>query len=409
MPDHGDRNRRGLTLERIVIVGASLAGLRAAEALRREGYTGSLTLIGAEPHLPYDRPPLSKQVLRGEWGSERLGLRRGGDYSPLELDLRLGKRATSLDLRGRCVSLEGGVRVPYDGLIIATGAAARRLRGVPDLEGVHVLRTLDDALALRAALEQRPRVAVIGGGFIGTEVAASCRALGLEVTIVEPLGAPCIRGLGAELGGLLGQIHRDQGVDVRCGVGLAGVDGAQRAERVRLKDGSAIDADLVVVGVGAAPATEWLATSGLAIEDGILCDATCAARAPGVFAAGDVARWHNPLFGDTMRVEHWSNAVEQGVAAARALLAGPGKAEPFAPVPFVWSDQYDLKIQCVGHPHRDDTLELVSGSLESRNFACAWLRDDRITGAVVFNDPRATVRLRRAIAERAARDAIITA
>jgi NADPH-dependent 2,4-dienoyl-CoA reductase/sulfur reductase-like enzyme len=397
-----------VTPERVVIVGASLAGLRAAETLRREGYTGPLTLIGAEPHLPYDRPPLSKQVLRGEWGPERLGLRRGGDYAPLDLDLRLGKRATSLDIRSRTVSIEGGVRVPYDGLIIATGAFPRRLRGVPDLEGVCVLRTLDDALALRAALERRPRVVVIGAGFIGTEVAASCRALGVDVTVVEALDAPCVRGLGPEIGALLGQVHRDHGVDLRCGVGLAGVDGAQRVERVRLQDGSALEADLVVVGVGAAPATEWLATSGLAVDDGVLCDATGAARAPGVFAAGDVARWYHPLFGDTLRVEHWSNAVEQGVAAARALLAGPGKAEPLANVPFVWSDQYDQKIQCVGHPRPSDTLELVSGSFESRKFACAWLRNDRISGAVIFNDPRAMSKLRRAIAERATRDTLAT-
>jgi len=395
-----------LSLERVVVVGASLAGLRAAEALRREGYTGALTLVGAEPHLPYDRPPLSKQVLRGEWGAERLGLRRGGDYAPLELDLRLGTRATSLDLGARILSLEGGQRVPYDGLILATGASARRLRGLPELEGIHVLRTLDDALGLRAALETRPRVAVIGGGFIGTEVAAACRARGLDVALVEPLPAPCIRGLGPEMGALLGDIHRDHGVDLRCGVRFERIEGHGRVERVVLEDGHAVDADLVVLGVGAVPATEWLATSGLQLDDGILCDATCAASAPGVYAAGDVARWYNPLFDEVVRVEHWTNAVEQGVAAARALLAAPGKAEPFAPVPLFWSDQYDLKLQCVGHAKPSDPFELVTGSIESRKFSGVWLRGERIVGAGSVNDPRALIRLRRAIAERVTRDRI---
>jgi len=252
----------------------------------------------------------------------------------------------------------------------------------------------------------RPRVAVIGGGFIGTEVAAACRARGLDVGRGEPLPAPCIRGLGPEMGALLGDIHRDHGVDLRCGVRFERIEGHGRVERVVLEDGHAVDADLVVLGVGAVPATEWLATSGLQLDDGILCDATCAASAPGVYAAGDVARWYNPLFDEVVRVEHWTNAVEQGVAAARALLAAPGKAEPFAPVPLFWSDQYDLKLQCVGHAKPSDPFELVTGSIESRKFSGVWLRGERIVGALSFNDPRALIRLRRAIAERVTRDRI---
>ena len=236
MPDRGDLDRR-VSLERIVVVGASLAGLRAVETLRREGYEGALVLIGAEEHLPYDRPPLSKQLLRGEWDAERIALRKQG-VGELELDLRLGRRATRLDCAAHRVELDDGSEVTYDGLILATGATPRRLPGTEALEGVYMLRTLDDALALRAAFEKHPRVCVVGAGFIGAEVAASARDCDLQVSMVEPLAAPCVRGLGLEMGQVLAELHREHGVDLRLSIGVDAIEGAGRGQCVRLSDGS---------------------------------------------------------------------------------------------------------------------------------------------------------------------------
>jgi NADPH-dependent 2,4-dienoyl-CoA reductase/sulfur reductase-like enzyme len=390
-------------LRRIAIVGASLAGLRAAEALRRSGYDGALALIGAESHLPYDRPPLSKEILQGKWEPERTALRKPGTWDDLALDLRLGRRATALDTRAREVALDSGERIAFDGLVIATGASPRSLRGAAALAGVHVLRTLDDSLAIRAALEKRPRVAVVGAGFIGAEVAASCRARGLEVSVIEALPVPLARGLGARMGEVCAALHRDYGVDLRCGVGVAGLEGAERVERVRLSDGSAVPADLVVVGIGVAPETGWLSGSGLALDDGVVCDSTCAA-APGVVAAGDVARWWNPLFEERMRVEHWTNAVEQGAAAAEALLAGPERAAAFAPVPYFWSDQYDVKIQFAGHARGDDDVRVVHGSLEERRFVALYSRQRKLTGALAFSRPRLLVAYRKLLRGRPSLD-----
>jgi NADPH-dependent 2,4-dienoyl-CoA reductase/sulfur reductase-like enzyme len=390
-------------LRTIVIVGASIAGLRAVETLRREGYDDRLVLVGDEPHLPYDRPPLSKELLAGEWEPDQVVLRKQ-PYDDLDLDLRLGQRATALDLEGRAVALDGGERLPFDGLVICTGARPRTLPNAPPLDGVFVLRTLDDCLAIRARLDGGPRVVVIGAGFIGSEVAATCRGRGLEVTVLEMLPVPMARGVGPVIGEACGQLHRDHGVDLRCGVAVAGFEGRDRVERVRLADGTAIDADLVVVGVGVVPTTEWLADSGLAVDDGIVCDETCLA-APGVVAAGDVARWPNPLFdGESMRVEHWTNATEQGVAAARRLLADDSSAELFAPVPFVWSDQYDVKIQVVGCIHGDDEVVVADGSLDERRFVALFGRGGRLVGALGFTRPRLVMQYRRMIAERASWD-----
>ena len=386
-------------LETVAVVGASLAGLRAVETLRREGFDGRLVLIGAEPHLPYDRPPLSKQLLRGEWEPDKIALRRAG-YDELELDLRLGTRATALDPGARRVTLDDGSQLEYDGLVIATGAAPRVLRGTPDLEGIHLLRTLDDALAIRDALGREPRVCVVGAGFIGAEVAASARSLGLEVSMVDPLPVPCQRGVGAQMGELLADLHRDHGVALHLGVGVEGFEGGQRVARVRLADGRALDADLVVIGIGVAPETSWLASSGLKLEDGVVCDATCATDAPGVVAAGDVARWFNPLFDEAMRVEHWTNAAEQGVHAARRLLAGPEAAQPFAPVPMFWSDQYDRKIQFAGHARPDDEVVVAAGDPAERRFVALYGREGRLVGALAWNRARDLVALRRMMAER---------
>jgi 3-phenylpropionate/trans-cinnamate dioxygenase ferredoxin reductase subunit len=395
---------------RIAIVGASLAGLRAAERLRSLGYDGRLLLIGEEPHLPYDRPPLSKQILQGTWplDSERLPLRRG-PYDPLELDLRLGRRACRLDPAVKQVELDDGAREPYDALILATGAAARRLPRQPALAGIHLLRTLDDAGALRAELERGPRVLVIGAGFIGAEVAASARACGLDVVCVEPLPAPLIRGLGPVIGDLAAQIHRDHGVDLRCGVSVEGFEGNGRVERVLLGDGSRVEADVVVVGIGASPATDWLAESGLKLEDGVVCDEFLRACAPDVWAAGDVARFRNPLFGESMRIEHWSNAVEGGVHVADNLLAGPGALTPYRHVPWFWSDQYDAKIQFAGRMRGDDEMQVIWGSLAERKFVALYGRAGRLVGVLAFGRPRAVVQYKKQIAEGASWEAALAA
>ena len=394
-------------MDQIVVIGGSLAGLRCVEALRRLGYDGRLTWVGAETHLPYDRPPLSKDVLAGTREPDRIALTRGDSFEALDLDLRLGQCATELDLNERVVELESGARVSYEGLVIATGATPKSLPGIGSLGGVHTLRTLDDCLAIRSELERGPRVAVVGAGFIGAEVAATCRQRGLEVCLIEALPAPMAAALGTQIGEVCAAAHRDHGVDLRCGVGVAGLEGDTRVERVRLSDGSSVAADVVVVGIGVTPATGWLETSGLTVDDGVVCDETTAA-APGVVAAGDVARWTNPLFGESMRVEHWTNAVEQGEAAAARLLAGPDGAVPFAPVPFVWSDQYDLKIQSAGIMKPDDEIHIAHGSLEERRFVALFGRKGRLTGALAFGRARLLMGYRRKIRDGLAWDEACT-
>jgi len=384
-------------VQSIVVVGASLAGCRAAEALREEGFDGRVVLIGDEAHRPYDRPPLSKQVLAGTWSTDRIELPAAG--ADLDLEWRLGTRATGLDLAARRVALDTGEDLAFDGLVIATGATPRTVP-VPDgMAGVHTLRTLDDCLALRADLERRPgRVVVVGAGFIGAEVAATCRERGAPVTMVEALPAPLARVLGEVIGGTCADLHRDHGVDVRTGVGVAGLAGGSRVEQVQLDNGSAVDADVVVVGVGVTPLTGWLEGSGLTLEDGVVCDETCLA-APGVVAAGDVARWPNPTFGQMMRVEHWDNALDQGAHAARTLLAGDGGGTAYAPVPWFWSDQYDRKLQLAGRPGPGDEVRVVLGSLEERRFVALFGRGGRVVAAFGMNRPAPIMRYRSRIAE----------
>ena len=391
----------------VTIVGASLAGLNAAEALRREGFDGPVTLIGAEARLPYDRPPLSKQVLAGEWEPERVELTDAEELAEDGVEARLGAAAQSLDLGARELTLEGGESVGFDGLVVATGARCRTLRGTESLAGVHVLRSLDDCLALRADFEASPqRVVVVGAGFIGAEVAATARGRGLEVTMVEALPYPLSRVLGDEMGKVCAEVHRDHGVDLRTGVGVERISGAERVQQVELSDGSAVDADVVVVGIGVIPNTEWLEGSGLSLNDGVVCDATCVA-ADGVVAAGDVARWPNELFGETMRVEHWDNAAQQGAHAARRLL--DEAVGPFTPVPWFWSDQYDRKIQLAGRVRPDDEVQVVSGSLQERRFAAIYGRAGRITGVLGFNRPRHVMRYRAMIEQRASFDEALAA
>lgn len=387
LPEAGHLHR-GVSRRSITIVGASLAGLRAAESLRRQEFDGPITLIGDEPHAPYDRPPLSKQFLAGEWTDDRLALTKPERLAELDFGFRLGTRATAFDLASRRLTLDDGDALEVDGLLIATGARCRTLPGTEGMEGVFVLRGLDDSLAIRAAFDRNPsRVVVVGAGFIGAEVAATARERGLDVTLIEALPQPLGRVLGDEMGAVCADVHREHGVDLRVGVGVDAIEGDGKVERVRLSDGSVVEADVVVVGIGVIPNTEWLEGSGLEIDNGVVCDATCLA-APGVTAAGDVARWPNHRFDEVMRVEHWDNAVEQGGHAARRLLQTDEEAEPFTPVPWFWSDQYDRKIQLAGRIRPDDEMKIVTGSVEERRFAALYGREGRLVGVLGFNRPR---------------------
>ncbi len=377
----------------VVVVGASLAGLRTVEALRRRGYGGRITVLGAERELPYDRPPLSKDVLAGKWDPARTALRKPESYAELGAEWRLGAAATALDLAARAV-LVGAARVPYDALVIATGATPRRLPGAP-LQGVHVLRTREDSLAIRAGLDAGARVAVVGAGFIGGEVAATARARALEVTMIEALPAALERQLGAEMGARVVALHRDHGVDVRLGVGVQALQGGGRVERVRLADGSEVAADLVVVGIGVTPATRWLEGSGLAVADGVVCDERCRAQAPGVFAVGDVARWRHPGYGESLRIEHWTNATEQAEAAVASLLAGEGPCEPYAPIPYFWSDQFDVKIQLAGRIAPGDEVHVVDGAPGEGRFVALYGRGDAFHAVLGWNRPRLVMQYRR--------------
>jgi NADPH-dependent 2,4-dienoyl-CoA reductase/sulfur reductase-like enzyme len=381
-----------------VIVGASAAGLSTAEALRTKGYDGTLTLVGDEPHLPYDRPPLSKQILSGTWEPHRVRLRDEQALRRLDADLLLGNAAVRLDTAGRQVLLSDGNRIGFDALVIATGVRPRRLPG-DDLAGIHVLRTLDDARSLRAELTRRPRVAVVGAGFLGAEVAAAARGMGLETTLIDPLPVPMRRQLGYQIGELVGQLHSDNGADLRLGVGVSRfVASAGRVVGVELVGGTVVDADVVVVAVGSTPATEWLAGSGLPLGNGVECDARCQA-APGVYAAGDVACWHNPHFGARMRIEHRLNATEQGMAVAGNLL---GDDRAFAPVPYFWSDQYDARIQAYGIFPDGAQVTVLQGDMASRTFVAAYGRHGDVVGVLGWNSHRELRKLRQLVVDHAA-------
>ncbi|MFB9907465.1 NAD(P)/FAD-dependent oxidoreductase [Allokutzneria oryzae] len=373
------------TVQRIVVVGASAAGLGAAEALRRRGYDGHLTLVGAETHLPYDRPPLSKQVLSGAWEPERTQLRGDDKIADLRLDLRLATRASGVDAAGRQVLLDGGDRVGYDGLVIATGVVPRTLPGTTGLGGVHVLRTLDDALSLQVELLAGPRLVVVGAGLIGCEVAATARKLGLDVTLVDPLPVPMTRQVGPRIGELVANLHAENGVHLRFGVGVESVlSEAGRVTGVVLTDGTRVDADAMLVGIGATAVTDWLDGSGIPVDElGVRCDAYCSA-APGVYAAGDVASWEHPVLG-RMRLEHRTNATEQAMAVAANLL---GAQQEYRPLPYFWSDQYDTKIQMFGWPLPGDEMEIVEGSPEEGQFIAAYRRDGALTAAMGWNSAR---------------------
>jgi NADPH-dependent 2,4-dienoyl-CoA reductase/sulfur reductase-like enzyme len=367
----------------LVVVGASLAGLRAVESARRGGFGGAITLLGAEQHAPYDRPPLSKDFLTSEHPPTATVLREEAMLrDELGVDLRLGTTATGLDIDGRKVVTEDGT-VGYTALVIATGATPRTLPGADNLGGVHVLRTLDDARQIRTALDSGARTVVVGAGFIGSEIAASARARGVEVTVVEALPTPLARPVGEEMGKVLASLHERHGTRLRVGVGVDGLEGDGRVRAVRLADGTTIDAELVVVGIGVAPNTGWLDGSGLTIDNGVVCDEYLCAGPDGVYAAGDLANWVNPTFGTRMRLEHWTIAAEQGGHAGRNA-ADPTAATPFETVPYFWSDWYGKRIQFVGVAADAEEIRTVAGDLDGDTFVTLYRRGDRLVGALAL-------------------------
>jgi 3-phenylpropionate/trans-cinnamate dioxygenase ferredoxin reductase component len=365
-----------------VIVGANLAGGRAAEALRSGGSQEPIVVVGAEPERPYERPPLSKTFPAGQLPEEKLYLRPADYYASQGIELLLGRRAVRLDPETHTVSLEDGEQLSYTALLIATGAAPRRLTAPGgDLEGILYLRDLRDARRLRDRLASAQRVVVVGAGFIGAEVAAVARGLGREVVALEALPVPLERALGAVVGGLYTQIHRDRGVDLRTNAAVTEILESGGEFQVRTGSGDRFDCDLVVVGVGVAPEVGWLESSGIELRNGVVVDELCRTSLPDVYAAGDVANWFHPRLGEHLRVEHFDNAQNQGVAAARSML---GQGQPYAPVNYFWSDQYDLSLQYVGHASGQDQV-ILRGAVESGSWSAFYLRDGALKAALAVN------------------------
>ncbi|WP_163888361.1 NAD(P)/FAD-dependent oxidoreductase [Mycolicibacterium hippocampi] len=375
----------------VVIVGGGLAAARTAEQLRRSEYAGAITIVSDEEHLPYDRPPLSKEVLRSE--TDDVTLKPAEFYAEKDITVLLGNGARSLDTAAQTLTLADGSELGYDELIIATGLLPKRISSFPDLEGIFVLRSMDESLALRKAAGAARRAVVIGAGFIGCEVAASMRGLGVDVVLVEPQPAPLASVLGEQIGGLVTRLHRDEGVDVRCGVGVTEVSGEGRVQKVTLGDGTELDADLVVVGIGSRPATEWLDGSGITVDNGVVCDDAGRASAPHVWAIGDVASWRDTV-GGQVRVEHWSNVADQARALVPALLGQDAPAT--VSVPYFWSDQYDVKIQCLGEPEATDTVHIVED--DGRKFLAYYERDGVVVGVVGGGMPGKVMKARSKIA-----------
>jgi 3-phenylpropionate/trans-cinnamate dioxygenase ferredoxin reductase component len=391
-------------VRRVVVIGASLAGLRAAQAVRAAGHDGELVMVGAEERLPYTRPPLSKELLAGGQTPDSCAF----PCDTIDAEWRLGVAATGLDRHRRTVELADGDVLPYDRLILATGSRARPWPGAgAGLVGVHTLRDLDDALRLRDALRPGARLAIIGAGFIGCEVAATARKLGVEVTLIDVAPQPMLP-LGPELGALCADMHREHGVDLWLGVGVAALAGRGRVEAVELADGSRVEADAVLVGLGAAPNTEWLADSGLTLDPGVVCDATLTAAAdPDILAAGDIASWPHPLAdAELVRVEHWTVAAEHGMLAGRNALLDPAERKPHELPPYFWSDQYGVKIQAVGFPARAHQLDILESTPDGDRFVAAGARDGRLVGVIAFNAAKRLAWYRRQLAGRPAYDEV---
>jgi 3-phenylpropionate/trans-cinnamate dioxygenase ferredoxin reductase subunit len=381
----------------VLIVGAGAAGIGGAAALRAGKFSGSIMLLGEEECAPYDRPPLSKQVLAGTWEPEKANLFSQMRLDALELEWRLGRRANSLDLAARRVTVNDGEEIPFDHLVLATGMRPRRLPGT-DMAGVHVLRTLEDAIALKVAIVPAVELVIIGAGFLGLEVAATARQVGATVTVVEPVAEPLADRIGAEAASRLLALHRSQGVTILTGVSVTEIQNATKGEErvtgVQLHDGTVLPAQLVLVAIGCIPNTDFLEGSGLVIDDGVVCDEYCAA-APGVWAAGDVARWFHPVVGRHVRLEHRMNATEQANAVARNVL---GHGEAFAPVPFFWTDHFDAKIQVAGFVPPGEEGEIVESS-ENGSFIQVFRVANRLVGVLGWNSVKAMLPYRRELAE----------
>jgi 3-phenylpropionate/trans-cinnamate dioxygenase ferredoxin reductase component len=384
-----------------VIVGASLAGAKAAETLRDEGFDGRLVLIGGEDERPYERPPLSKDYLRGEVDREAVYVHPEGFYVDHDIELRLGRTAVSLNATGSELALDDGERLRYDRLLITVGAEPRRL-SIPggELDGVLYLRSVEDCDALRGRLDRGGAVVVIGAGWIGAEVAASARQRGLEVTVIEPASVPLERVLGAEAGAIYRDIHVDHGVEMLLGTGVEAFAGDQAVERVRTSDGRELECDFVVVGVGVQPRTALAAQAGLAVDNGVLVDEHLQTSAPGVFAAGDVANAHHPFYGERIRVEHWANALHQGPVAARAML---GQCAVYDRVPYFFSDQYDVGMEYAGYARSWDRV-VFRGDPASREFIAFWLTGDHVVAGMNVNVWDVIDSIQRLILERVAVD-----
>ena len=390
-------------LQRVLVVGAGVAGTTAAETLRLKGFDGELTIAGAERHSPYHRPPLSKRMLAGTVH------RAGIDLAPrLDVDARVlrSTRAVGLDLGSRTALFRDGGRelsVEFDGLVVATGASARPWPDGPAPDGVLVLRTVEDCFAIRDRLGSSPRVVVVGGGFIGAEVAATCRELGLAVTLVERGSAPMAAVLGEEMARCWAELHRGHGVELRTGVGVDALIGDGQVEAVRLSDGTRVPADLVILGLGVTPDTAWLDGSGLLLDDGVVCDASGVAEGGDgvVVAAGDIARWWHPRYEQHLRIEHWEHARQQGVVAAQTLLDGPRNGRQLCDLPYFWSDQFDVKMQMLGATAGYDAVAVIEGDPRDGGFLAAYGKQGR-TIAVLSTIPGRVHAYREAVAEGAA-------
>ena len=380
----------------VVIVGASLGGFRTASALRRLGFDGRVTLVGDEPHLPYDRPPLSKEVLVGEKQPGDALFRTPEFFEEQEIELRLGSPAVALDGGARIITPATGERLDYHAAVIATGARPRRLPGVGTIPGVHVMRTLDDSRAIRSALDDARHLVVVGAGFIGSEVAASARSRGIDVTIIEAADQPLVMAVGAEVGERCASLHGVYGAELRCGVGVVGVEQAPAGLAVHLSDGTAISCDVVVVGIGVIPNIEWLEGSGVETDRAVLCDRYMQTSLPDVYALGDLASWHNPRFGRRMRVEHWTNTVEQSTAVARNIVNSFRGDEPvaYSGIPYFWSDQYGHRLQLVGLASRDEVV-FVHDPPGEPTLLALYRRGDRLGGAFAIDMMGPLMKMRR--------------
>ena len=369
-------------LSKIVIVGASLTGASCAVALRSEGFDGSVTLVGAEAHPPYERPPLSKDYLRGEVPIEKAYVKPLDWYGENDVTLELGNAVTQIDATGRTVKLSDGTTLPYDALLIATGGRNRVLKAPgSELDGIFQLRSVADSDRIRAAATDCHRAVVVGMGFIGAEVAASLRQLGVNVTAVEPMPTPLFRVLGEDVGAAMAALHADHGVKLKTGDTVESFQGSDRVESVTTKSGETIECNLVVAGIGIEPVTEIVEGTGVEVDNGILVDELCRTNVDGIYAAGDVANHMHPLFGRRMRVEHWQNAMRHGAHAAKSML---GSTEPYAEVHWFWSDQYDANLQYAGH-HREWDELVFRGSVADRSFLAFYVKDGLVDAVVGFN------------------------